>query len=259
MQEYAQTRRQFATLTGMLGALPVAAAACGVLSGRATAQAPQDAKSPAVIELFTSQGCSSCPKADKLLGHYAARSDVIALSYSVHYWDYLGWKDTLANPKFTERQKAYAKARGDGQVYTPQIVVGGHQHAVGSNKAAIDAGIAQLQKSRLWVPVSLVRSPAGAKAEIGATEALAKDAIIWLAMVTRRVDVMIERGENAGQTLTYHNAVRSFSQAGQYDGKALEVVLEGKPMQMSEADQAIVLVQNGTSGPIIGGASLRLR
>ena len=88
-----------------------------------------------VVELFTSQGCSSCPAADALLGQLAKRDDVIALSFSVDYWDYLGWKDTLANPKFTERQRAYAKARGDGAIYTPQVIVNGVAHVNGSDES----------------------------------------------------------------------------------------------------------------------------
>jgi hypothetical protein len=109
-----------------------------LLAGGANAGEPK-----AVLELFTSQGCSSCPPADKLLGEYAKRDDVLVLSFNVDYWDYLGWKDTLANPDNTERQRAYASARGDRQVYTPQVVVNGSAHVVGSNKADIEAAIAQ--------------------------------------------------------------------------------------------------------------------
>jgi hypothetical protein len=92
----------------------------------------------AVVELFTSQGCSSCPAADKLLGELAADPSLVPISVPIDYWDYLGWKDTLADPRNTARQKAYAYARGDGQVYTPQVVVNGAVHALGSDKAAIE-------------------------------------------------------------------------------------------------------------------------
>src|SRR5262249_30644442 len=91
----------------------------------------------AVIELFTRQGCSSCPPADQLLGELTGDPSLVAVSVPVDYWDYLGWKDTLADPHNTARQKAYAHARGDGQVYTPQVVVNGSLHALGSDKAAI--------------------------------------------------------------------------------------------------------------------------
>ena len=102
---------------------------------------PAAAEPRAVIELFTSQGCSSCPEADKLLGEIAKDPSVIAVSLPIDYWDYLGWKDTLADPKFTARQKAYSKVRGDRQVYTPQVVVNGKVHALGSDRASIEKAI----------------------------------------------------------------------------------------------------------------------
>src|SRR5271167_2001384 len=97
----------------------------------------------AVVELFTSQGCSSCPPADKLLGEFAADPSLVAVSVPIDYWDYLGWKDTLASPGHTARQRAYAHVRGDRQVYTPQIVVNGSVHVLGSDRAAVDKAIAQ--------------------------------------------------------------------------------------------------------------------
>src|SRR5713226_705298 len=101
----------------------------------------------AVIELFTSQGCSSCPAADKLLGELARDPTLVTISVPIDYWDYLGWKDTLADPRNTARQKAYAHVRGDGQVYTPQVVVNGALHALGSDKAVIEAAIASSRKN----------------------------------------------------------------------------------------------------------------
>ena len=95
-------------------------------------------KMKAVIELFTSQGCSSCPPADKLLESYIKRKDVIALTMPVDYWDYLGWKDTLASPHYSARQRSYARSRGDRNVYTPQIVINGTTHAIGSDRQAIN-------------------------------------------------------------------------------------------------------------------------
>src|SRR5690349_10040932 len=119
----------------------------------------------AVIELFTSQGCSSCPPADKLIGEYARDPSVVALSLAVDYWDYLGWKDTLAMSGHSNRQRAYAKTRGDRQVYTPQAVIDGAQHALGSDKAAIDRAIRQVhdqgardQDAPLALPVKLERT-----------------------------------------------------------------------------------------------------
>jgi hypothetical protein len=109
--------------------------------GALLAAGPAAAETRAVIELFTSQGCSSCPPADALLAEYADRDDVLALSFNVDYWDMLGWKDTLASHDNTERQRNYALARGDGQVYTPQAVIDGRTHVVGSNRDAIEAAL----------------------------------------------------------------------------------------------------------------------
>ena len=114
-----------------------------------------DAAPRAVIELFTSQGCSSCPPADKLLATLAKDPDLIALSLPVDYWDRLGWKDTLAEHAFTERQQAYAAMRGDGQVYTPQAVVNGSEHAVGSQALAIETAVGETS-ANLRVPLSLI-------------------------------------------------------------------------------------------------------
>ena len=127
-------------------ALAAASAGALVVGSASTANAGKASNTAAtpvtVIELFTSQGCSSCPTADALLESYADRPDVVALTLPVDYWDYLGWKDTLASPKFSARQRTYAKARGDGRVYTPQVVINGLQHAVGSSATDIDRAIA---------------------------------------------------------------------------------------------------------------------
>ena len=113
-----------------------------VLFSAAPSAASAQAQPRAVVELFTSEGCSSCPPADRLLGELAADPSLVALSVHIDYWDYIGWKDTLADPRNTARQKAYAHARGDGRVYTPQAVVNGSLHALGSDKAAIEHAIA---------------------------------------------------------------------------------------------------------------------
>src|SRR5712692_3992351 len=119
------------------------AAVCSLVASHLSAQA----EPRAVIELFTSQGCSSCPAADKLLGALAADPSLVPISVPIDYWDYLGWKDTLADPHNTARQRAYARARGDGKVYTPQVVVNGSLHVLGSDKAAIERAIAQSRKN----------------------------------------------------------------------------------------------------------------
>src|SRR6185369_13617653 len=114
-----------------------------VVASTMVAAADVSAEPRGVIELFTSQGCSSCPPADKLAGELARDPSLIVLSLPVDYWDYLGWKDTLALPGHTNRQRAYSKARGDREVYTPQVVVNGVKHVLGSDKTAIENAVAQ--------------------------------------------------------------------------------------------------------------------
>src|SRR5262245_44156508 len=123
------------------------ACAVAVVCSSAAPHASAQAEPRAVIELFTSQGCSSCPAADKLLGELAADPSLVPISVPIDYWDYLGWKDTLADPRNTARQKAYAHVRGDGQVYTPQVVVNGSLHALGSDKTAIERAIEKSRKN----------------------------------------------------------------------------------------------------------------
>src|SRR5580658_10135864 len=118
---------------------------------------PAHADPRAVVELFTSQGCSSCPPADKIIGELARDPSIIAMSMPIDYWDYLGWKDTLADARFSARQKAYSQARGDRDVYTPQVVVNGSVHVIGSDLAGIESAIADTDKAQgvMSVPISM--------------------------------------------------------------------------------------------------------
>src|SRR5438128_7402078 len=151
----------------------------------------------AVVELFTSQGCSSCPAADKLLGELAADPSLVVISVPIDYWDYLGWKDTLADPRNTARQKAYAHARGDGQIYTPQVVVNGSLHALGSDKAAIELAIAASRKNGA---MSLLPTLALTDGRLTVSVPDAADfhtgAEVWLFGLSRSATVAIGRGEN---------------------------------------------------------------
>lgn len=211
-----------------------------------------------VLELFTSQGCSSCPAADTVFEQYGKRNDVIALSFSVHYWDNLGWKDTLASPQFTYRQKAYARARGDGQVYTPQVIVNGAAHVVGSDQTAIEGALKKSGKGNAtaWVPLKLARTSDGFTLEAEAVAGLAGDNAVWLATISRKVDVAVKRGENAGRNLTYFNVVRSFDSVGTYQGKPLSIRLDAKLLAQAEVDGLVALVQAPNAGPIIGATML---
>lgn len=173
-----------------------------------------------VVELFTSQGCSSCPPADKILGDIAGDPSVLALSMPVDYWDYLGWKDTLADRAFTERQKAYGEARGDRQVYTPQAVVDGVIHAVGSDRdALVAAEKAAADRGGLRVPLTVEAANGVVKVSVPA-QANAPEATVLLLPVMRKMDVAIGRGENKGRDLTYSNVVRNVVPLGVWKGEA---------------------------------------
>jgi hypothetical protein len=210
----------------------------------------------AVVELFTSQGCSSCPTADALLESYTQRRGILAVSFAVDYWDYLGWKDTLSDPKFTKRQRAYARTRGDGQVYTPQIVVNGIRHVIGGQKAAIDSALADTAavSSKTWVPLTITSSGEHLTIEAGA--GAKADATLWLVMMTRKIEVPVKRGENAGKTLAYHNVVRDISPIGMWNGQAMVVRLDRRSLAPANAEFCAVILQQGHGGRIIGAAVL---
>ena len=215
----------------------------------------------AVVELFTSQGCSSCPKADVLLAKLADRDDIIALSLSVDYWDYLGWKDTLASPKFSERQRAYAHARGDGAMYTPQAVVNGLVHVNGSDEGMIGRNIEKTGKTIAvaYVPIRLSESKDRLVVETGPAQAgvAAKEATLWLAVIASNVTVPIARGENQGKTVNYSNVVRELMPIGMWNGKPMTVQLERHSFMRPGTDRCAVFLQEGKAGPIVGAALLR--
>ena len=227
---------------------------------------PQSAQAEprAVLELFTSQGCSSCPPADKLMAEYAQDPSVIAMSLAVDYWDYLGWKDTLAMSGHSNRQRAYAKARGDRQVYTPQVVVDGAIHALGSDKAAIEHAIRQThdQNAALTLPVTLHRAGDKLTVTVAASENEKGQAEVWLCPITRSVPVAIGRGENSGHTITYSNVVRRWIKLGDWTGKAETFSVPVADFQNGSIDGAAVLVQSGVvSAPklMLGAAQLAIR
>ena len=213
----------------------------------------------ALLELFTSQGCSSCPAADKLLGEFTADSSLVALSLPIDYWDYLGWKDTLASPAHSARQRAYARVRGDRQVYTPQIVVNGSTHVLGSDQAAIERAIAQTdQKSGVMsMPVSLTVSGDGLNVKVESAERAHNDGEIWLCPLAKAVPVAIGRGENRGRTITYHNVVRGWLKLGDWTGAKATFNVPMSQISADGIDAAAVMVQEGNRerpGIILGAA-----
>ncbi len=184
---------------------------------------PASAGEPrAVIELFTSQGCSSCPPADKLMGELSRDPSLVTMSLPVDYWDYLGWKDTLAQHGHSNRERAYADARGDREVYTPQVVVNGIVHVLGSDKAAIEQAIAQTRNSAapLTLPVTLAVADGKVSVNVPAASDAHASAEVWLCPITGKAQVEIGRGENRGHTLAYYNVVRRWVKLGDWNGKA---------------------------------------
>jgi hypothetical protein len=218
----------------------------------------------ALLELFTSQGCSSCPAADKLLGDLSADPSLVTLSVPIDYWDYLGWKDTLADPAHSARQRAYARVRGDRQVYTPQIVVNGAAHALGSDHAAIERAVAQTDQRSGVMSLPVLMSVGGVdlnvKIESAENERVAGE--VWLCPLAKAVAVEIGRGENHGRTVIYHNVVRRWVKLGDWAGTDATWNVPMSEIETDDIDAAAVMVQEGTHdkpGIILGAAYLPLR
>jgi hypothetical protein len=217
----------------------------------------QTAAPVSVIELFTSQGCSSCPPADRLLQVLAQRPDIIALSFPVAYWDYLGWKDTLASPENAQRQRGYAAAQGDGQVYTPEIIVNGVKACVGSDLDAIESALKStaviIRKDA--VPLTVKHESGQLVIEAGAAPqgSHIKKGKVWIASVQRSAAVPIKRGENAGRLVTYTNVVRELTAAGEWQGTAASYAVPAGSLPKG-GDMYVVFLQAETLGPIVAAA-----
>ena len=215
----------------------------------------------AVVELFTSQGCSSCPAADRLIGDLTRDPSLIALSLAVDYWDYLGWQDTLALHGHTNRERAYAAARGDRDVYTPQAVVNGSVAVLGSDRDAIEKAITQTRKNAqtLSLPVKLRTEGDKIIADIPDATGTVRNAEVWLCPVTGRVTVSIARGENSGKTLTYYNVVRDWKKLGDWTGKAQSFSIPRSELPNKNIDSFALLVQSGGAakpGIVLGAATV---
>ncbi|MGD9536457.1 MAG: DUF1223 domain-containing protein [Alphaproteobacteria bacterium] len=241
--------------------LPALVLCLGIPAGIG-AQAADDGAAPVVVELFTSQGCSSCPTADAFLGKLAERKDVLPFSMHVDYWNYMGWTDPYAREKNTARQKAYMHALGTGYVYTPQMVIDGETHVVGSDQRAVDAAIEAARnapgphvrvamhaeangKLHLSIPASRIEEPAS----------------IILVAFDRQRQTEVTAGENTGRSITNYHVVRDFSKVGTYEGKATALTIDPQtaPVTVSETDGCAVLLQSVRSGTIIGAGMTWLR
>ncbi len=206
---------------------------------------------PVVIELYTSQGCSSCPPADAMLHDLAKRDDVIALALHVDYWDYIGWADIFAQPEFTARQHAYARAANSATVYTPQMIIGGVDHVIGSRPVQVmDVMQAHRRKGN---PVAVTMTRNGDQVQINATPGGSGDYVVQLVRYKPEETVAIRRGENAGRNLRYANIVTSWNVIERWDGLAPLSLMT----QAAGDDPVVVIIQQASNGPIMGAAQLR--
>lgn len=227
-----------------LARLVPAAIALLSLGGTALRAEPAGIQPKAVVELFTSQGCSSCPPADALVVELSRNPEVIALTLPVTYWDYLGWKDTLGKDAFAKRQKHYAKARGDGQVYTPQAVINGASHIVGSDKTEIERAVQPSSGTEFIATVKLSEAAGNLRVQIVPLDRPGdRTAGVWLMPTTRMVTVPITRGENQGKTVSYANVVRGLIRIGDWNGKEAVLTVPLSATHAAEADSYVVIVQ----------------
>ena len=212
-------------------------------------------ESKVVLELFTSQGCSSCPSADAFLGELAAtRDDVVALSFHVDYWNYLGWEDRFATAEMTARQKDYARALGISYVYTPQLVIDGARHVTGSDRNAVIAEIGKAKEREIRrVSVALEASaPGRLTVELGAADGYWGVATIFLASFDRRHETAVEAGENRGRSLVNHHVVRDFRPVGTWTGEAMTLELEPAALGAVGKGCAVLVQERAGNGRIMG-------
>lgn len=210
--------------------------------------AGRSAQHPIVIELFQSQGCSSCPPANAMLNAIADRQDVLALSFAVTYWDRLGWKDIFGSPRFTARQQDYARA-GQGEVATPEMIINGIYAIVGSDRRAFDAMIAKVDAPNGGPDISLD----GANVRLAKAPARGAAAVWFVRYDPRLREVPIRAGENSGLTLPHRGIVRELVSLGFWTGPAASYAL---PPVSERGLASAVLVQRGTGGPIIAARKL---
>lgn len=203
---------------------------------------------PVVVELFTSQGCNSCPPADAYLGELAKRPDILALSWHVDYWDYIGWKDPFAQHAFTKRQHAYSRSLEQRYVYTPQMVINGQFQGIGSERDKIEQLISEAERDRK------LRAGAGPRLSVSGDEVHVEGgaggpSVVWAAWFDAQHWTPVESGENAGQRLGEFNVVRKWSQLGRYDGTPVTLKLGADAAEFKSSGCAIVVQQQTPNGP----------
>jgi hypothetical protein len=212
----------------------------------------QGTPAPVVVELFTSQGCNSCPPADAYLGRLARQPGIIALGFHIDYWNYIGWADPYSLPLATPRQRAYSRRLGLRYVYTPQMVVDGIGEGIGSEPDKIAPLIAAARSHPPAGPdLSLDKQTGGYRIRIGAGPGPAPAATVWLVGIDRQRQTHVLRGENEGATAADYQIVRSFANIAIWHGQAIDLAV---PASRVTGDEAAVLLQRDGTGPIIAAA-----
>jgi hypothetical protein len=212
-----------------------------------------------VVELFTSQGCSSCPAADRYLGELAERDGVIALAFHVDYWNYIGWHDPFSDPAWSHRQRVYGQRLGRTYVYTPQIVVDGMAETVGSRRSAVEALIEQsARREKLAVALSRMQPDMMRIIVAGRPSYNGEPATIWLVFFDREHVTSVGSGENQGRVLRDRNIVRQMIPIGTWQGEPVAVNLSLPALDAGKHDDCAVLVQEAGGGPILGASEIPL-
>ena len=211
---------------------------------------------PMVVELFTSEGCSSCPPADALMGELAQRQYVLPLSFHVDYWDYIGWKDKFADPLFTNRQRAYAEAQGSSMVYTPQMIVAGAIDVVGSDRKAVEKALKTAYTRNTMYRIQVARDPKGRVVVQFPEAPIGVPATVWLVTYQKSAESKVKSGENSGRDLMTYNVVRSLQKVGMWYGPATEIELKLDPEAKANSPDACAIIANQAEhGPIIAAAA----
>ncbi len=220
---------------------------------------PADAepKGLTIIELFTSQGCSSCPPADALLGELTAEPGVLGLSFHVDYWDYIGWADPYAKKAYSKRQRGYAQVFKKSFVYTPQMVVHGMIETTGSDAGGVRQAIKQAAE-RLDTPIRLTRLAGGGLAVTVGQSSHPVDAAVWLALFDPEHTTKVKRGENRGRMIKNFNVVRELRHIGDWHGKAIKLTVPPLALKGHDDQGCAVFIQNPAKGPILGAAAIQL-
>jgi hypothetical protein len=219
-------------------------AACGLWIACA---APVAAEQVVVVELYTSQGCSSCPPADDFVAMLASDPRIIPLALHVDYWDYIGWADNFAQAKFTDRQRAYARDIGSRSIYTPQFIIGGMDRIEGYSPEETAEQLHRHLSADAVVDLTVVRQGNSLVIRAVAEPPLTSPVRVQIVRYKPQETVTIERGENAGKTITYHNIVTSWDSVGEWSGQ--EPLSITAPMEGGEP--AVVILQNAGPASIV--------